>query len=86
MHITTIREQVVPVQSALRNAVFDFDEMTTPVVAVVLDTCHVGYARNSTGPHACAMAVAAGTLNRPDTPGTGFERHPASYALMREMA
>lgn len=86
MHITAIREHVVPVPSAMRIAVSDFHEMTTPIMAVVLDTRHVGHACNSAGRYACGMAVADGTLNRPDTPGTGFERHPASYALMREMA
>jgi len=94
MRITAIHERVVPVRSAMRNAVFDFDEITTSIVAVVLDTSQVGYGFNSTGRYACGVnmrerfipRVADGTLNRPDRPGIGFERHPALYALMREMA
>ena len=37
MHIVAINEAALPVRSAMRNAVFDFAEMTTSVVAVVTD-------------------------------------------------
>jgi L-alanine-DL-glutamate epimerase-like enolase superfamily enzyme len=52
----------VPVQSAMRNAAFDFSEMTTSVVAVITDTIRggrpvVGYAFNSTGRYACGAAM-----------------------------
>ncbi len=64
MRITAIHERAVPVQSAMRNAAFDFSEMTTSVVAVVLDGAEgggarrtVGYAFNSTGRYACGAAM-----------------------------
>ena len=62
MRIVSIRERAVPVQSAMRNAAFDFSEMTTSVVAVVTDTVRdgrpvVGYAFNSTGRYACGAAM-----------------------------
>ena len=62
MRITAIRERAVPVQSAMRNAAFDFSEMTTSVVAVVTDLIRggrpvVGYAFNSTGRYACGAAM-----------------------------
>ncbi len=57
MRITAIHERAVPVRSAMRNAAFDFSEMTTSIVAVVLDSGHVGYAFNSTGRYACGAAM-----------------------------
>jgi L-alanine-DL-glutamate epimerase-like enolase superfamily enzyme len=62
MRITAIRERSVPVQSAMRNAAFDFSEMTTSVVAVVTDVVRggspvIGYAFNSTGRYACGAAM-----------------------------
>ncbi len=62
MRITAIHERAVPVQSAMRNAAFDFSEMTTSVVAVVTDALRggrpvVGYAFNSTGRYACGAAM-----------------------------
>ena len=59
MRITAIHERAVPVQSAMRNAAFDFSEMTTTVVAVVLEGARrtVGYAFNSTGRYACGAAM-----------------------------
>ena len=62
MRITAIRERAVPVQSAMRNAAFDFSEMTTSVVAVMTDAVRdgrpvVGYAFNSTGRYACGAAM-----------------------------
>lgn len=38
------------------------------------------------GGYAEGMQVTDGTLNCPDTPGIGFERQPALFALMRELA
>ena len=38
------------------------------------------------GGYADGMVVRDGTLNLPDCPGIGFERQPALYALMRELA
>ena len=62
MKITAIRETALPINSTLRNAVFDFSEMTTSVVAVVTDVIRhgkpvVGYAFNSTGRYACGAQM-----------------------------
>jgi L-alanine-DL-glutamate epimerase-like enolase superfamily enzyme len=62
MRITDIRERAVPVQSAMRNAAFDFSEMTTSVVAVVTDVIRdgkpvTGYAFNSTGKYASGAVM-----------------------------
>ncbi|MGH8616578.1 MAG: enolase C-terminal domain-like protein [Burkholderiales bacterium] len=62
MRITAVREVAVPLKSSLRNAVFDFSEMTTSVVAVVTDVIRdgkpvVGYAFNSTGRYACGAQM-----------------------------
>lgn len=62
MKILGIRERAVAVQSAMRNAAFDFSEMTTSVVAVVTDVVRagkpvVGYAFNSTGRYACGSSM-----------------------------
>ena len=62
MRIIAIHERAVPVRSAMRNAAFDFSEMTTSVVAVVTDAVRggrpvVGYAFNSTGRYACGAAM-----------------------------
>lgn len=62
MRITDIRETAVPLKSDLRNAVFDFSEMTTSVVAVITDVvrdgCLVaGFAFNSTGRYACGAQM-----------------------------
>ncbi len=62
MRIIDIRERAVPVRSAMRNAAFDFSEMTTSVVAVVTDVVRagqkvIGYAFNSTGRYACGAAM-----------------------------
>ena len=58
MKILDIRETSVALNSSMRNAVFDFSEMTTSVVAVITDRQVdgqpvVGYAFNSTGRYAC---------------------------------
>jgi L-alanine-DL-glutamate epimerase-like enolase superfamily enzyme len=62
VRIVDIRERAVPVQSAMRNAAFDFSEMTTSVVAVITDIVRdgrpvVGYAFNSTGRYACGAVM-----------------------------
>ncbi len=62
MRIREIREIAVPINSTLRNAVFDFSEMTTSVVAVITDVVRdgkpvVGYAFNSTGRYACGAQM-----------------------------
>lgn len=62
MRIVDIREAAIPLNSSLRNAVFDFSEMTTSVVAVVTDVVRegkpvVGYAFNSTGRYACGAQM-----------------------------
>ncbi|QDM14759.1 mandelate racemase [Tardiphaga sp. vice352] len=64
MRISDIRETSVPVASTMRNAAFDFSEMTTSVVAVVTDVMRggkpvIGYAFNSTGRYACGAAMRA---------------------------
>ncbi len=62
MKIVDIRETAVPVNSTLRNAVFDFSQMTTSIVAVITDVVRdgapvVGYAFNSTGRYACGAQM-----------------------------
>jgi D(-)-tartrate dehydratase len=62
MRITDIREAAIPVRSAMRNAVFDFSEMTTSIVAVVTDRKVegrpvVGFAFNGTGRYACGATM-----------------------------
>ena len=54
MRIVAIREAVVPIASAIRNAYIDFSKMTASVVAVVTDVVRdgrpvVGYGFNSNG-------------------------------------
>ena len=62
MRITDIRETAIPLKSSLRNAVFDFSEMTTSVVAVITDVIRdgkpvTGFAFNSTGRYACGAQM-----------------------------
>lgn len=62
MRILAVRERSVPVRSAMRNAAFDFSEMTTSVVAVLTDVVRagrpvIGHAFNSTGRYACGAAM-----------------------------
>ncbi len=69
MRITDIRETAVALKSSLRNAVFDFSEMTTSVVAVITDAVRdgkpvVGYAFNSTGRYACGAQMRARFIPR----------------------
>jgi L-alanine-DL-glutamate epimerase-like enolase superfamily enzyme len=62
MRIVAIRETAIPINSTLRNAVFDFSEMTTSVVAVITDVMRdgkpvAGFAFNSTGRYACGAQM-----------------------------
>ncbi len=64
MRIVDIREVAVPLNSSMRNAAFDFSEMTTSIVAVITDVVRsgkpvVGYAFNSTGRYACGAQMRA---------------------------
>ncbi|MEJ1994655.1 MAG: mandelate racemase/muconate lactonizing enzyme family protein [Limibacillus sp.] len=57
MRIKEIRETVVPIKSAIRNAYIDFSQMTVSVVAVITDQVRdgrpvVGYGFNSNGRYA----------------------------------
>jgi D(-)-tartrate dehydratase len=69
LRIVDIRETAVALKSSLRNAVFDFSEMTTSVVAVITDAVRdgkpvVGYAFNSTGRYACGAQMRARFMPR----------------------
>jgi L-alanine-DL-glutamate epimerase-like enolase superfamily enzyme len=69
MRIVDIREAAVPLNSTLRNAVFDFSEMTTSVVAVITDVVRdgrpvAGFAFNSTGRYACGPVMRARMIPR----------------------
>jgi L-alanine-DL-glutamate epimerase-like enolase superfamily enzyme len=69
VRITDIRETAIPLKSSLRNAVFDFSEMTTSVVAVITDVVRdgkpvIGYAFNSTGRYACGAQMRARFIPR----------------------
>jgi len=69
MRIVDIRETSVELKSNLRNAVFDFSEMTTSVVAVITDVVRdghpvTGYAFNSTGRYACGAQMRARFIPR----------------------
>ncbi len=62
MRIVAIREIAVPINSTISNAVFDFSEMTTSVVAVITDVIRggkpvAGFAFNSTGRYACGAQM-----------------------------
>ena len=69
MRITDVRETAVELKSSLRNAVFDFSEMTTSVVAVMTDVVRdgkpvAGFAFNSTGRYACGAQMRARFIPR----------------------
>jgi L-alanine-DL-glutamate epimerase-like enolase superfamily enzyme len=69
MRIVDIRETTVPLKSSLRNAVFDFSEMTTSVVADITDVVRggkpvAGFAFNSTGRYACGAQMRARFIPR----------------------
>jgi len=62
VRIKAIREIAIPINSTIRNAVFDFSEMTTSVVAVITDVMRegrpvAGFAFNSTGRYACGQSM-----------------------------
>jgi D(-)-tartrate dehydratase len=62
MRIKDIREIAIPLKTNMRNAVFDFSEMTTSVVAVITDVIRdgkpvTGFAFNSTGRYACGAQM-----------------------------
>ncbi|MGA0033328.1 MAG: enolase C-terminal domain-like protein [Burkholderiales bacterium] len=69
MRIVDIRETAIALNSSLRNAVFDFSEMTTSVVAVITDVIRdgkpvTGFAFNSTGRYACGAQMRARFIPR----------------------
>src|SRR5688572_20053937 len=69
MRIVDIQEIAVPLNTSMRNAAFDFSEMTTSVVAVKTDVVRggkpvVGYAFNSTGRYACGAQMRARFIPR----------------------
>src|SRR5688572_24087959 len=69
VRIVDIREVAVPLKTSMRNAAFDFSEMTTSVVAVITDVVRggksvVGYAFNSTGRYACGGQMRARFIPR----------------------
>jgi len=69
MRIVDIRETAIALNSSLRNAVFDFSEMTTSVVAVITDVVRdgkpvTGFAFNSTGRYACGAQMRARFIPR----------------------
>ena len=97
MKIVDIREIAVPINSTLRNAVFDFSEMTTSVVAVITDVMRhgkpvVGYAFNSTGRYACGAQMRARLIPRImkaapasllDAAGTNFDPEKILACMMQ---
>jgi L-alanine-DL-glutamate epimerase-like enolase superfamily enzyme len=97
MRIVDIKEIAVPLQTNMRNAAFDFSEMTTSVVAVVTDVVRagkpiVGYAFNSTGRYACGAPMRARFIPRVletdpgsllNESGTNFEPAKILAAMMR---
>ena len=69
MRIVDIKEIAVPLNSSMRNAAFDFSEMTTSVVKVMTDVVRggkpvVGYAFNSPGRYACGAQMRARFIPR----------------------
>jgi L-alanine-DL-glutamate epimerase-like enolase superfamily enzyme len=97
MRITDIKEIAVPLNSSMRNAAFDFSEMTTSVVAVKTDVVRggkpvVGYAFNSTGRYACGAQMRARFIPRIlkadpesllDKAGTNFDPAKILAAMMQ---
>ncbi|MBI3702722.1 MAG: mandelate racemase [Rhizobiales bacterium] len=77
MRIVDIRETAIPLKSKLANSSFDFNEMTTSVVAAITDVVRngkpvCGFAFNSTGRYACGAQMRARFIPRiiaadPDT-------------------
>jgi D(-)-tartrate dehydratase len=97
MRITDIREIAVPLETSMRNAAFDFSEMTTSVVAVITNVVRggkpvVGYAFNSTGRYACGAQMRARFIPRVlsadpasllDANGTNFDPEKILAAMMQ---
>ena len=97
MKILDIREISVALNTNMRNAVFDFSEMTTSVVAVLTDVMVegrpvVGYAFNSTGRYACGEVMRTRMIPRllkaqPETlldPQTGLIDPELALACMMQ--
>ena len=97
MKILDIREISVALNTNMRNAVFDFSEMTTSVVAVLTDVMVegrpvVGYAFNSTGRYACGEVMRTRMIPRllkaqPETlldPQTGLIDPELALAFMMQ--
>jgi L-alanine-DL-glutamate epimerase-like enolase superfamily enzyme len=89
--ILDIRETRVPLRSTMRNAVFDFSEMTTSVVAVITDAQVagkpvVGYAFNSTGRYACGDVMRSRMIPRLLNAPTESLLDPASGLIDPERA
>ena len=97
MKILDIRETSVALNTNMRNAVFDFSEMTTSVVAVLTNVMVegrpvVGYAFNSTGRYACGEVMRTRMIPRllkaqPETlldPQTGLIDPELALACMMQ--
>ncbi len=97
MKILDIRETAIALKSNMRNAVFDFSEMTTSVVAVLTDAVRqgrpvIGYAFNSTGRYACGDVMRKRMIPRllqadPDSlldPATGLLDPERALACMMQ--
>ncbi|MFZ9297167.1 MAG: enolase C-terminal domain-like protein [Hylemonella sp.] len=97
MRILDIRETRIALNSEMRNAVFDFSEMTTSVVAVITDAMAegkpvVGFAFNSTGRYACGDVMRSRMIPRllkadPQTlldPATGLIDPQRALACMMQ--
>jgi L-alanine-DL-glutamate epimerase-like enolase superfamily enzyme len=97
MRIVDIKEVAVPLETNMRNAAFDFSEMTTSVVAVVTDVLRggrpvIGYAFNSTGRYACGAQMRARFIPRVlkadpaslvNTNGTNFDPEKILAVMMQ---
>jgi L-alanine-DL-glutamate epimerase-like enolase superfamily enzyme len=97
VRIVDIREVAVPLETNMRNAAFDFSEMTTSVVSVVTDVMRggkriVGYAFNSTGRYACGAQMRARFIPRVlkadpasllDAKGTNLDPEKILAAMMQ---
>ena len=95
MRITDIRETAVPLKSSLRNAVFDFSEMTTSVVAVITDVPIVDLAATIATPTApTARADRAAVSQISAVPSRAANEHidrrasaiPVRVAISRRVA
>lgn len=97
MKILDIRETAIALNLNMRNAVFDFSEMTTSVVAVLTDVVRqgrpvIGYAFNSTGRYACGDVMRKRMIPRllqadPDSlldPATGLLDPERALACMMQ--